>query len=574
LTGNVKVAGRGMYSDELFKIYGNDRNNANRTPFANTPPVGGNTWNAVGFWDCKVGVANTQGNKVTFAGLTNIGGRMGVVTFGNGKLDLINHKDVGYGGGVYQAGGTSKTLYKGCFIANDDDITYCHEDYDMNYCTTRNYYNGPSFQFGWAVNNNNNAKGKVNQHNVFPSDRPSNGSFGRNHGVFNSRLQAGELTIHEGGLFQNMTFWGKDNIWFHIGIWNDRGPTNPPNNKESIFGDKTFKNITIKNAGLKKNVIRTMKDPGTNQKVYVRFLHFDNFKIGNNVLNSFADGNHWQFNSSFPENNFNGTQVNTITFFTPQSIVVQPPSGASPIGSFISFQSLHSFTYVQADMGMPEVTLNPLNANLEMGSSHASKRDLGGEEPFEIADAGKFEVVDAGDGFVALRASNGYFVKADPERYGYVYTLPDRWRGDLDTKKITNDAKFVWHDLGEGRFALWSYALQRYVRRENNTGPDNPLYAASGSTEARTIFSYQEVSPWKNPPLGIESAVLSVYPNPAKHSLKIEGLEDGQVVHVFNTIGQEVLNAAVKGELSLSPLPPGVYVLKAEGFRPVQFIKQ
>jgi hypothetical protein len=100
-----------------------------------------------------------------------------------------------------------------------------------------------------------------------------------------------------------------------------------------------------------------------------------------------------------------------------------------------------------------------------------------------------FNVVDAGGGYVALRAVNGYFLKADAKRYGYVHTLPDTKRGDSNTTNITEDAKFVWVGLNSTNFALYSKAMGLYVRAETNCGPEYPLYAASAAVGAPETFS-------------------------------------------------------------------------------------
>ena len=131
-----------------------------------------------------------------------------------------------------------------------------------------------------------------------------------------------------------------------------------------------------------------------------------------------------------------------------------------------------------------------------------------------------FEVVDAGNGYIALRAPNGYFVKADPERYGYVYTEPDLLREDNDTTAITEDARFIWEDLGNNEFALFSKSLGLYVRAESNTGPDNPLYAASATVGNAETFT-------TNLTLSTNDVTLDkikFYPNPVKNKLNIRNL--------------------------------------------------
>ncbi|PWJ37984.1 RICIN domain-containing protein [Sediminitomix flava] len=457
ITHNVKVWGRGIYSDELFQIYGDALNWEQRTPWARTLPVEGNTWGEKGKWDSKVGVENTGNFKVTFEGLSSLGARMGVVTDINAKLDLLDHKDVGYAGGLYQAQST-QTLYQGIYTVNDDDITYCHQNYTMRYCTSRNYVNGPTYQFGWGVNTLE-AGAKVYDHIIIPSDRPANGSYGKNHGVFNSRLQSGNLEIHAGGYFENFTITGQDNIIFNLGISADPD-RNEDSKPVSIFSDKVFKNFEIAKHSTNDNLLKTRVLEGKNWKSYVRFIHFDNLVIEGNKVNNINDGDFFDYEE--------GTLLHTITFFSMNSPVAQPTSGIAPIGQNITLFSEFNNKNVRVNSGLP-VSLSPLTADTNSGST--------------------FKVENAGNGYVALKAENGYYVKVDAGRYGYVYTEPDLLRGDSDTKTITDEAKFVWVDLANDTFALWSKATGLYVRVEKNTGPNNPLYAASKSAGNQTIFS-------------------------------------------------------------------------------------
>lgn len=75
---------------------------------------------------------------------------------------------------------------------------------------------------------------------------------------------------------------------------------------------------------------------------------------------------------------------------------------------------------------------------------------------------------------------------------------------------------------------------------------------------------------WENPEYGFctytaveetKDSRISVYPNPAKDKVVIEGLE-ACCVQVYNALGQLVNQAEDKNEISVAGLPEGVYLLK------------
>lgn len=473
----VRIWGRGIYSDELFFVHQENDNWTKRTPWADMQPAEGNTWGQKGTWEASIYFKGGDYPQ-TVEGLSSISRRMGSSTEYGGNGRLIDHKDVGYAGGLYQKAGNSKTYYLGIYTHNDDDITYCHEDYEMHYSTTRILHNGPSFQFGWAVNNHANAGAKVYNLTVLPADKLG-GGYWHNHGVFNCRNQAGAHTQHSGGIWENVHLSGTESIVFNFGISADK--KNQTANKIGFFQDKFFKNFTIDNHSRNDNLFQTEIVAGTNQESYIRFLHFDNLVIAGNKVNHIDDGDFFDYNEKATNNGvnngvvggtMNGTLLHTITFFSLPNKASQPTGISTAVGKTITLASKSNNKFIQADNTLPQ-SLSPLCAN--SGSNTANKA--------------KFQVVDAGDGYIALKANSGYFVKADPNRYGYIFTLPDELRGDADTKQITDEARFIWTDLGGGEFALYSKAMGLYIRAEQNCGPEKPLYAASNKVGVNETFT-------------------------------------------------------------------------------------
>ncbi|KMT65473.1 Ig-like domain-containing protein [Catenovulum maritimum] len=476
----LKVWGRGLYSDEMYNLYylysDNDDGylwtDDSRTPWASHQAIGGNPWKVEQSWDTHVWLmGNYHDEPSIFAGLTNIGARMGVMVR-DGHAHLINHKDVGYGGGTYQDGSKgSKTYYRGNLLINDDDITYIHEDYLMEFNTSYVMHNGPSFQFGWEFNGVKASPTKVKNHTIWSSDRLFQ-SFWKNHGVFDSRLRLGALNQHNGGIFENMEFWGKESVIWNLRIWDEETSGGP---SVSILGDKTFKNINIRQASYNKENLCTERNQALGQESYIRFFHFDNLVIEGDKLDHIDDGNHFVYNQSckpIPASDTSeissGVLLHTFTFFSLPDPIAEPASGTAPIGDAILVQAEND-KFVQPDASLP-VSLSPAVANQDQATEG-------------------FLVTDAGDGYIALRAFNGYYLKADPMRYGYLYTVPDIARGDEDSQSISDDAKFIWVDLGNDDFALWSKSMGLYVRMETNSGPEMPLYAASDTVGANETFT-------------------------------------------------------------------------------------
>ncbi|WP_158281559.1 LamG-like jellyroll fold domain-containing protein [Sediminitomix flava] len=533
----VHVWGRGIYSDELFFVHQEDDNWTERTPWATIPPAEGNPWedqDMKGAWEASVFLKGDYANLQTFEGLSSISRRMGTVTVADGYAKVIDHKDVGYAGGLYQKPG-SKTDYWGIYTHNDDDITYCHLDYEMNHSTTRILHNGPSFQFGWGVNDLLQAKGRAYNHTTLPADKRGLG-IGENHGVFNSRLQSGGLIRHLGGYYENFKITGQENIVFNIGISNNDdkiNDTNPNLSPRSVFSDKVFKNFTLEKKTRSKNLLETKIREGYDWESYLRFIHFDNLVIEGDHIENINDGDHFTYE--------NGVLLHTITFFSLPQRIAEPSLSDATQGT-MTFKSEFIGKSIKADESLP-VSLSPLCANSDDNS------------------ASSFILEKTSDGYVALKAPNGYYVKADPRRYGYVYTEPDEIREDLNTKVISEDAKFVWVDLGNNQFALYSKAMGLYVRAESNTGPNSPLYAASDKiTEAETFTITSSVEAITSAEQELNP--VSLFPNPATNILKIEGIDTPRSIVLYSLEGRMVLLNENTKEINVSKLTNGCYIIR------------
>lgn len=478
----LKIWGRGIYSDEMFALYVHeseewddyDWNDSARSQWSHLEAIEGNPWGITQSWNTHVWLQGSYKAEPTiFEGLTNVGARMGVMVK-NGSAEVNNHKDVGYGGGTYQSNG-AQVAYKGNLLINDDDITYVHEDYTMEHNTSYVMHNGPSFQLGWEATYGGdlNIPTRVSNHTVLSSDRKTEG-FWHNHGVFDSRLKTGILQNHSGGVFEDFEFYGKETIIFNLRIWDEDSDAM---DTVSTISDKVFKNFNIREASYNKEELFAESVPSMNQQAYIRFIHFDNLVIEGEHIDTLAD-----FDQYFDYNE--GLLLHTVTLFSLPEMVAEDDVtndfDMAPVGQYVAIAASNA-SYVQSDESLP-ASMDPLTANA-------------------AADAEGFMVVDAGDGYVALRNYDGRYVEADVNRYGYVRVQTEA------SDEISDSAKFIWVDQGADEFALYSKAMGLYVRLEDTLSDDAPLYAASEMVGTNEVFAW-EVHTGDAPVFGVVPVTL------------------------------------------------------------------
>lgn len=72
----------------------------------------------------------------------------------------------------------------------------------------------------------------------------------------------------------------------------------------------------------------------------------------------------------------------------------------------------------------------------------------------------------------------------------------------------------------------------------------------------------------------IDETALSIYPNPAKESIRIEGLEADNEVQIYNSLGMLVktVNAIIDEEINVSDLKAGIYMIRC-GRQILRFVK-
>ncbi len=164
-------------------------------------------------------------------------------------------------------------------------------------------------------------------------------------------------------------------------------------------------------------------------------------------------------------------------------------------------------------------------------------------------------------------------------------TITPRWTGT-----VYNEAYRVWIDYNQdGDFS--DSGEQVYTRSRTKTTPVSgsftvPKSALSGATRMRVsmkynanstpceTFTYGEVEDYTviisnavnhgiTGDTGFNNSEMSIYPNPAKHTLNISLIEaTGKNYVIYNTIGQVVGKGTYTENVDVSSLQSGVYILE------------
>ena len=70
------------------------------------------------------------------------------------------------------------------------------------------------------------------------------------------------------------------------------------------------------------------------------------------------------------------------------------------------------------------------------------------------------------------------------------------------------------------------------------------------------------------------ATIIGVYPNPAKDAIRLEGLETETEIRFYNPLGMLVKSViATDGEISVSDLAPGLYLIRCNG-QTIRFVKK
>lgn len=77
-------------------------------------------------------------------------------------------------------------------------------------------------------------------------------------------------------------------------------------------------------------------------------------------------------------------------------------------------------------------------------------------------------------------------------------------------------------------------------------------------------------------PTGIEASAsteIRLYPNPAHHTLRVDGLTGNETARIYDLMGRLVAESKQASSIDISRLAPGMYVVRIDE-RTMRFIKQ
>ncbi|MEL7118294.1 MAG: T9SS type A sorting domain-containing protein [Bacteroidota bacterium] len=66
---------------------------------------------------------------------------------------------------------------------------------------------------------------------------------------------------------------------------------------------------------------------------------------------------------------------------------------------------------------------------------------------------------------------------------------------------------------------------------------------------------------------------MNIFPNPATHTLSINGIQVGKLIEIFNIHGNRLMSVSDTVNINISHLTKGLYYLKVNGQPPLPFIK-
>ncbi len=165
-----------------------------------------------------------------------------------------------------------------------------------------------------------------------------------------------------------------------------------------------------------------------------------------------------------------------------------------------------------------------------------------------------FEVVDAGNGKVALLGSNNYYVNSQNGQNAMM----------CNTTAIGDWEKFSFIRLSESKVALFGNN-ERFVSSEDGLTPMNCNRESIGGWE---IFSWG-VNQSGSRVAEIESVTkepeVAVFPNPTANLLTIQMNTEGFEMEIIDTSGRSLLRQRVDGstnQVNVSSLQPGLYFIK------------
>lgn len=179
----------------------------------------------------------------------------------------------------------------------------------------------------------------------------------------------------------------------------------------------------------------------------------------------------------------------------------------------------------------------------------------------------QFDVVDAGNGYIALRARiNNKYVCADGG--GALNLIANRTAiGDWE--------RFNWIGNSSGVISLKAKANSKFVGARSGGG--STLFACCTTIDGWERFNITVLGDSKQatqPAPAVKGLqAFKVYPNPADEVLNLQGVEPGLDVEIFNLQGKRLIDTQTAEWMDISTLSPGIYLIRINGYQTLKFTK-
>ena len=163
-------------------------------------------------------------------------------------------------------------------------------------------------------------------------------------------------------------------------------------------------------------------------------------------------------------------------------------------------------------------------------------------------------------------------INANGEECGTVVYYMADYRDEDSTEWFVND-DWTWIDL-TSLGAVKSIYFTMETTDVGEWGSNTTFYFGLDQITIRPIQNETSL-----PQLSTLNSQLNIYPNPCRDHLYIEGVTEGETIHIYNLQGQLQLSifnfqfSIFNSQISTQNLSPGIYIIKS-GNKTSKFIKQ
>lgn len=173
--------------------------------------------------------------------------------------------------------------------------------------------------------------------------------------------------------------------------------------------------------------------------------------------------------------------------------------------------------------------------------------------------------------FELVKVGEGYFALKSLYNNKYVYT-PSANPSELlcqDTD-VTESSSFLWITNSDNTVSLLSKTKNKWVtaalsgtsflKASKQKIGTNEKFIVTVVTNAKPLNQDQDLN-------------ISLHPNPAGDVLNLEGLAGLTQVEVFDLRGMKLMQTETEGQLDISSLARGTYLIRVDGAKTLRFVK-